>query len=143
MRADAKTEAEIKAVLTELTDAYKREDMEALMACFAPDPDIVFYGTGADEKRIGSEGVRIQARRDWDQTESISLAFDDVSISAAGPVAWAAIDGGFEIRAGGQQFTLPARATMVLERRNGRWLILQGHFSAPAAGQAEGESIPS
>jgi ketosteroid isomerase-like protein len=142
MRADAKTESEIKAVLNKLTDAYKRADMEALMACFAPDPDIVFYGTGADEKRIGPNGVRMQAQRDWAQTDSISMVFDDVMISAAGPVAWAAIDGGFEIGVGGQEFTMPARVTMVLEKRNGSWLVVQGHFSAPAAGQEEGESIP-
>jgi ketosteroid isomerase-like protein len=142
MKADAKTEAEVKAVLTKMTDSYKRKDMEALMACFAPDPDIVFYGTGADEKRIGPDGVRMQAQRDWDQTDSISMVFDDVSISSAGPVAWAAIDGAFEIGAGGQEFAMPARVTMVLEERNGSWLIMQGHFSAPAAGQGQGESIP-
>ncbi|MFN2186735.1 MAG: nuclear transport factor 2 family protein [Anaerolineae bacterium] len=142
MKADAKTEAEVKAVLTKMADSYKDKDMEALISCFVPDPDIVFYGTGVDEKRIGLEGVRMQAQRDWDQTESISMVFDDVSISAAGPVSWAAIDGAFKIGAGGQEFAMPARVTMVLEKRNGRWLIAQGHFSAPAAGQAEGESIP-
>jgi len=142
MKADAKTEAEVQAVLTKLTDSYKKKDLAAFMACFAPDPDIVFYGTGADEKRIGPDGVRAQAQRDWDQTDSISMAFDEVSISAAGSVAWAAIDGGFEIGAGGQEFTMPGRVTMVLEKRNGSWLIVQGHFSAPAAGQAGGESIP-
>jgi hypothetical protein len=31
---------------------------------------------------------------------------------------------------------------MGLEQRNGNWLIVRGHFSAPAAGQEEGESIP-
>ena len=142
MKADAKTEAAVKALLTKLTESYKKKDMEALMACFAPDPDVVFYGTGADEKRIGLDGVRMQAQRDWNQTDSISMVFDDVSISAAGSVAWAAIDGAFEIGVGGQVFAMPARVTMVLEKRNGSWLIVQGHFSAPAAGQAEGESIP-
>jgi uncharacterized protein (TIGR02246 family) len=143
MKADAKTEAEIKAVLTGLTDSYQKRDLEGLMACFAPDSDTVFYGTGADEKRIGPAGIRIQAQRDWDQTEAISMAFDWISVSAAGPVAWAAVDGAFKIRAGGQAFAMPARATFVLEKRDGKWLIVHGHFSAPAAGQEEGQSIPA
>jgi uncharacterized protein (TIGR02246 family) len=143
MKADAKTEAEVKAVLTSLTDSYQKRDMEGLMACFAPDSDAVFYGTGADEKRIGPAEIRIQARRDWDQTEAISMAFDWISVSAAGPVAWAAADGAFKIRAGGQAFTMPARATFVLEKRDGKWLIVLGHYSAPAAGQEEGQSIPA
>ena len=143
MKADAKTEAEVKAVLTRLTESYEKQDLEGLMACFAPDPDIVMYGTGADEKRIGPAGIRIQAQRDWKQAESISMAFDWMSISAAGPVAWAATDGAFKIRAGGQEFAMPARGSFVLEKRDGGWLIVHGHFSAPAAGQQEGESFPA
>jgi uncharacterized protein (TIGR02246 family) len=142
MKADAKTEAEVKALLASLTDSYQKRDLEGLMACFAPDSEAVFFGTGADEKRIGPAEIQIQAQRDWDQTEAISMAFDWISVSAAGPVAWAAIDGAFKIRAGGQAFTMPARATLVLEKRDGRWLILHGHFSAPAAGQEEGQSVP-
>jgi hypothetical protein len=38
---------------------------------------------------------------------------------------------------------MPARATFVLEKRDGKWLIVQGHYSAPAAGQEEGQSIPA
>jgi ketosteroid isomerase-like protein len=143
MKADAKTEAEIKALLTRLTDSYEKRDLEGFMACFAPDPDTVLYGTGADEKRIGPAEIQIQAQRDWDQTEAISMAFGWTSVSAAGPVAWAAIDGSFNIRAGGQEFTIPARVSFVLERRDDRWLIVHSHSSAPAAGQEEGESIPA
>jgi len=143
MKADARTEAEVRAVLTRLTDSYKQRDLDKLAACFAPDADTVMYGTGFDEKRIGLDGIRAQARRDWDQTDEISMAFDWTSISAAGPVAWAAVDGGFKIRAGGQEFTMPARGTFVLEKRDDSWLVVQSHFSAPAAGQEEGASIPS
>jgi hypothetical protein len=39
--------------------------------------------------------------------------------------------------------TLPARITFVLEKRGEEWLIVQAHFSFPAAGQAEGESFPA
>jgi uncharacterized protein (TIGR02246 family) len=143
MKADSKTEAEVRAVLTRLTDSYEKRDVEGLMACFAPDPEAVMYGTGADEKRVGPAEIRMQAQRDWDQTEAISMTFNGTSISAAGPVAWAAADGVFRIRAGGQAFAMPARGTFVLEKRDGRWLIVHSHFSTPAAGQAAGDSIPA
>jgi ketosteroid isomerase-like protein len=143
MKADQKTEAEVMAVLAKFAESYKKQDMAGLMACIAPDPDVVMFGTGADEKRIGPAEIRHQAQRDWDQAEAISMAFDWTSISAAGPVAWAAIDGAFEIQAGGQRFRMPARISCVLEKRSGQWLVVHSHFSAPAAGQDEGESIPS
>ncbi len=143
MKADAKTEAEVRAVLSRVTESYKKQDLKGLLANFAPDSDVVMYGTGADEKRIGLAEIQVQAERDWDQAEAIAMVFDWVSVSAAGSVAWAACDGAFQIRAGGQEFRLPARLTVVLEKRDGRWLIVQGHFSTPAAGQAEGESFPA
>lgn len=142
MKADAKTEAEIKAAITSFADRYEKRDMDGLMACLAPDADVVMYGTGADEKRIGAAEIRFQAQRDWDQSDALSMAFDWMSISAAGPVAWVACDGAFKIRAGDQAFTVPARGTFVLEKREGKWLVVQSHFSVPAA-QEEGDSIPA
>ena len=32
---------------------YANRDIALMRAAFAPDPDVVMYGTGADEKRIG------------------------------------------------------------------------------------------
>ena len=58
------------------------------MECLAPDADVVLYGTGADEKRIGPEQIQSQDERDWAQTESIAMSFPWSSISGAGTVAW-------------------------------------------------------
>jgi ketosteroid isomerase-like protein len=56
-------------------------------------------------------------------------------------VAWVAADATFKMQAGGQRFAIPARLTAVLEKRENRWLLAQAHFSAPMAGQVEGESF--
>jgi ketosteroid isomerase-like protein len=143
MKADPRTEAEVRAALGRFTDSYAKKDMEGMLACVAPDPDVVLFGTGADEKRIGLAEIQLQAERDWAQTEAISMNFDWMSISAAGPVAWAAVKGAFQIRAGGQEFRMPARGSFVLEKRGDKWLVVHSHFSTPAAGQEEGESIPA
>lgn len=143
MKANPQTEAAVKAVLDKLAEAYAKRDIESLRACFAPDPDVVMYGTGADEKRVGLDPIQAQAERDWSQAESSIVKYEWVSVSAAGPVAWAATDASFNLKAGGEELTLPARITFVLEKRREQWLIVQAHFSLPAPGQAEGESFPS
>ena len=143
MKADTTIEAAVKAVLDKVTEGYTRRDLTLLLSAFAPDPDVVMYGTGADEKRIGQAGIQAQAERDWSQTESASVTYEWTSISSAGPVAWAATDASFNLKADGQEMSLPARITFVLEKRGEQWLIMQGHFSFPAAGQSEGEAFPT
>jgi uncharacterized protein (TIGR02246 family) len=143
MKADAMTEAAVKAVLDRFTEGYARRDLETLLALFAPDADVVLYGTGADEKRVGLAEIRAQAERDWSQSEAVSLTYGWTSVSAAGSVAWVATDGAFEVQAGGQEMTLPARITWVLEKRDDKWLIVQAHFSVPFGEQAAGESFPA
>ena len=141
MKADSRTEGEVRATLQRLTDGFRSRDLTAFAECFAPDADVVLYGTGADEKRIGLEQIRTQVQRDWAQSESAVMLFGWTSVSAAGSVAWAAIEGEFKFRAGGQDGTIPVRVSMVLEKRDGRWLILHAHFSTPAATQEEGQSF--
>lgn len=141
MRADAMTEAAVKAVLNKVAEGYAKRDLALLRAAFAPDPDVVMYGTGADEKRVGLAEIQAQAERDWSQTEAAGVTYGWTSVSAAGSVAWAATDATFRLKTGGQEMTLPARITFVLEKRGEEWLIVQAHFSFPSAGQTEGESF--
>ena len=143
MKADRKTETEVLDALQTFTGAYVRRDLEALLACFAGDPDTMLYGTGADEKRVGLKAIQAQAERDWAQADEISVALDWTSVSAADGVAWAAVDGAFLGSVGGYAMRLPLRSTFVLVKRDGRWLIAHAHMSAPADGQAEGESYPA
>jgi ketosteroid isomerase-like protein len=142
MKADAKTETAVKAVLEKLTEAYNNRDMALFLSIWAQDPDVVMYGSGADEKRIGLAELQVQAERDWSQAETATFTFGWTSISAAGSVAWAAIDAAINLKSGGQEMTFPMRGTFVLEKRAEDWLIMQAHLSVPAAGQAEGESFP-
>ncbi len=143
MKADAKTEKEVLAVLNKLAEGYARRDLNGVLALCAPDPDHVMYGTGVDEKRIGLAEIKAQAERDWSQTEAAALEFSWTSVSAAGNVAWLAADATFKATAAGQELAFPARLTAVLERRGDKWLFVQSHFSFPASGQAEGEAFPS
>jgi len=141
MNADTKTALVVQSAIKQFTDAYVNRSLAGVMACFAADADVVLYGTGADEKRLGSDQIRIQIERDWSQTESLAMSFALSSISAAGPVAWAAVEGACNIRADGRDMTMPLRVSFVFENRGGNWLIVHAHFSTPTSGQVEGRSI--
>ena len=129
MEADAVTEAAVRAVLDQLAEVYVERDVELLRAVFAPDPDVVMYSPGAKERFVGLSEIQAKAERDWSKSEAASLTYTRTSVSAAGPVAWAATDANFTVKAGGQQTTLPVRITFVLEKRGDRWLIVHAHYS--------------
>lgn len=143
MKADAQTEAAVLATLEEFKQAYEGRNMERFLAVFAPDPDVVLWGTGADEKRVGLAEIRAQAERDWAQSQAFTFEWAWTSVSAAGSVAWMSVDVIGHASAGGQEMQLPLRASAVLEQRGGRWLWMQAHLSLPAQEQAEGESFPT
>jgi ketosteroid isomerase-like protein len=144
MKADAKTKAAVIAVLKKFTDSYKKRDMDGLLSVMAPDRDVVLFGTGVDERRVGLAQIKAQAERDWSQSESASMAYKGVLVSAAGSVAWTAGDVTLSERgSGGQELALVGRLTAVLEKRRGKWLIVQMHLSVPLAAQPAGQSFPT
>lgn len=143
MKADAQTEAALMATLEQFKQAYKQRDIERFLALFAPDPDVVLIGTGADEKRVGLAEIQMQAERDWAQSEAISWEWGWSSVSAAGSVTWVAADAIGHIKVAGQEMHLPLRLTGVLEHRGDKWLWVQMHASIPAPEQTEGESFPT
>jgi ketosteroid isomerase-like protein len=143
MQADQQTTTEIGNILNRFRDAFSKRDMASLMSMVAPDQDVRFFGTGADEERVGPSQIQEQFQRDWDQSESASIDFDRLSISSHGPVAWAAGGVTLKAKASGQEMTFPGRITMVMEKRDGNWLIEHWHLSVPMAGQEQGRSFPS
>ena len=146
MKADAKTEAEVRAVLNKFDEAYAKRDMDGVLEIFHP--DLVAFGTGRDEEWVGRTDLKYQVERDWSQSAAGSFKFEWTSVSAAGSVAWMAghsVYHGqpYSWEADGQELILQLRITVVLERRDDKWLCVQLHLSAPLAGQAEGESFPT
>src|SRR5919109_1919052 len=132
MKANPTTYKAVKSVLEDWAESYRQRDIKRLLAAVAPDPDVIMYGTGADEKRIGIAGIQAQAERDWSQTESAAFVLNEPAISASGSVAWVAADAVFRLTAGGGEMALPARFTAVLEKRDDQWLLVQAHFSLSA-----------
>ena len=142
MKADPKTEAAVMSVVKRLVDAFGTHDLNSGLAVFAPDPDVVFIGTGGDEKCIGLAEIKAELERAFAQSEQSLIQIGWHSVSAAGSIAWGTADAVIRAKVSGQEISIPVRLTTVLEQRGGRWLIVQSHASMPAAGQKEGESWP-
>jgi ketosteroid isomerase-like protein len=141
MQASPQTQAAVQATLQQWKDAYSQRDLDGALAVIAPDADVVGIGTGPDEWRVGPEAFKAQLERDFAQSEALSVDYEPLVVSEAGSVAWVAGRARVRARVEGQELTLAGRFTAVLEQRAGRWLLVQTHFSLPAAQQAEGRSF--
>jgi uncharacterized protein (TIGR02246 family) len=141
MRADTKTEEVVMNVVKQFFEAFNKRDLNACLAFFAPDPDVIVIGTGGDEKCIGLTEIKAIFERAFAQFEDASAKFGWHSASAAGSVAWVAADVILRVKTGGREISEPLRLTIVLERRGNKWLIIQWHDSLPAAGQKEGQAF--
>jgi ketosteroid isomerase-like protein len=141
MNASPQTQAAVQATLQQWKDAYTQRDLDRALAVIAPDDDVVGIGTGPDEWRVGPEEFRAQIERDFAQSEALSLNYEPLVVSEAGPVAWVVGRATVQARIDGQDLTLTGRFTAILEQRGDRWLLMQTHFSLPAAEQAEGRSF--
>ena len=142
MKADPKTEAQVMNVMNQVREAFNKRDLDSIPLLFAPDPDVVVYGTGADEKGMGLAGIKADWERAFSQSEASSIELVWSSVSASGSVAWVACDCIMRAKVRGQEISFPIRITGVLERRKGRWLNVQSHVSVPSARQKEAESWP-
>ena len=72
---DAQVVSEILETLDRYSATYARHDLDGILALFAPGPDIVLLGTGADEKRIGFDQVEQQFERNFDETEASTITW--------------------------------------------------------------------
>jgi ketosteroid isomerase-like protein len=143
MKADSKTEAEVVKVLNQAHDAYARRDMNGLLSAFVPDADALMFGTGVDERRVGSEQIKTQAERDWAQSDESVFSWNWHLVSMAGSAAVVSAEGEVQAKVGGQEINLPIRFTGALEKRGDKWLFVHAHYSAPLSGEAAGESFPT
>lgn len=142
MKSDRQTHAEVTLTLRAMFEAYGKRDLNGVLSFWAPDPDIVVIGSGEDEKCIGINQFVKCLRRDWEQSDSVIIEHKDIAVSMSGSVSWFATDIIFHGKIAVEKFTYPARLTGVLEKRDGNWLLMQLHLSAPSAQQEHGQSWP-
>jgi ketosteroid isomerase-like protein len=135
MKADDLIEKEIMDVLHKFAESYSKRDMERLSLLLSPDPDVVLIGIGPDEKRIGLDAIKTQFESDWSEFEVANILFNLVSISAADNFAWVTADTLYKMEVEEHNLLFPCYLTVVLQKHEDKWLIVQMHYSAPLVEQ--------
>lgn len=134
-------DAEIRATLDSWFHAYSNRDAESLLSMVAPDDNVVFIGTDADEKKVGREGLLEGLKRDFSQADAITVDLPWVSVSGTGTVAWVAADYIYHVITEDLKVQVKGRLTLVMEKRTDKWLIVHAHFSSPA--DSQGKAFPN
>ncbi len=119
----------IIAVLRELERVHDRKDAAALEACFAP--DALIYDLAPPLAKRGSDREGLDAWfATWDGPIRLDTA--DTEISVEGDLAVAAgLNRLRGTKTDGEKVDLWFRATTILRRIRGRWLIVHDHTSTP------------
>ena len=129
--------AEVAAVLDKLNHAWEAGDVSAVDALMAKDKDAIFFGTDAAEHFAGYEPLRASLATQFATYKGTKIQVKSRAVKVSGPVAWVAEVVDFSAKSGAETVVLTgARATTVLEKRKGVWLIVHTHYSVPVAGQA-------
>lgn len=120
--------AAVRAWFERLETAVRAVDYDAGRAIVAD--DVVSFGTKAVTVRGLDHLQDNQWSGIWPTTEGFTVDLDSLHADRAGALAWGVVtwtSTGFDEV--GEPFDRPGRATVVLERRDGRWLAVHTHFS--------------
>lgn len=133
--------AEVIETIQQYATAYRKKDIRALSALFAP--DISGFGSGPDEVISNHDDFIRHIRRDMSQATLLSIEYPDRQIFGDGRVAWVTSGNTMTYTVDGKtRETLRGRVTMVLRNTGSRWVIEQLHFSMPYGEQSTGQSFP-
>jgi uncharacterized protein (TIGR02246 family) len=131
--------AAVRDVIDKMKQAMMSEDFESFAALVAHDSDMVNFGTDATERWVGWEALKSSLEQQFASFDDMQMAVRDqvINVGPGGNVAWFSQLVDWDFKAGGEPVSLQGlRVTGVLERRAGKWLFVQMHFSVGVAGQA-------
>ena len=101
-----------------------------MIGLLAPDADIVVV-TSEEPLLRGPDELRGFLERYIASPTTYSWKWDRCDVWVAGSVAWLLAEGTETATTGDNRKQHPYRMTMVGERREGRWLLMQVHGSTP------------
>lgn len=137
-------ENELKQLVHNWIRAYQTKDIKLMKQILSDNKKSFSFGTGADEKIEGLDGMLLQLKRDWSQCEDSTLELLSFRCDNFGEsCAWIACEILPSIKICGQyQSFPPLRATMVTAKENGSYKIVHSHASWPHQNQKPDQSFP-
>jgi uncharacterized protein (TIGR02246 family) len=133
VRADGQTKAALLEILERFCTGFAARDPESVMQLFAPDADVVMV-TSEETLLRGLDEVRAFLHRYAQGTTRYSWTWDRRDVSAAGAAGWLLAEGMETAATEEREEKHQYRMSMVCEKRDGRWLLVQVHGSSPQQG---------
>ncbi|MCK4821723.1 SgcJ/EcaC family oxidoreductase [bacterium] len=120
----------IRPILDQYANAWKSLDIDKFSKIFSHDEDLVIFDT--HNKFDGWEAWKERLNNSFDLINDVKVTFRDYSIIVhpSGKIAWLSTLQDVTWISQDQPAELKGmRVTWVLEKREGRWVIVQGHWS--------------
>jgi uncharacterized protein (TIGR02246 family) len=135
-RADA--EREVTAVFERAERAVSAKDFVGLADMIALDGQATHVGTDANETLLGGQALVEGEKQALGQLDAVKISHANVRVlvSRDASAAWLFANEDYDLSAGGKTITMRGvRVTWGLEKRDGKWKIVQTHCSLGAAPQ--------
>ena len=129
----------LEATVRALVRANAEKDLPGMSKLMAHDADITSYSIGG-RKYVGWLDLERDIKEEFANVAALDLPISELKVWSKGDIGWYTMELDY-VRILGQgpdqqRTVLPLRETGVLERRNGRWILLSWHESIRNAGGA-------
>lgn len=122
--------ASIKLILDQYATACKSLDIDQFSKIFSNDENLLIFDTY--DRFNGWESWKERLVKSFKSIEDVEVTFRDyvINIDPAGKIAWLlSIEDAQFVMQGEPSNVEGMRVTWVLEKRDGNWIIVQGHWS--------------
>ena len=127
---DTPAESELIGVLEAFCSGFTDRNAEAVMGLFGPDPNLAVV-TSEESLLRGPVELQRFLEHYIEGATTYSWTWHRHDVFIAGSVAWLLAEGTETAVSGGHLQQHPYRMTMVLERRQDRWVLMHVHGSSP------------
>ena len=126
------SEKEVQSFLDRQVKAFETRDINALMETLSPDASVVMLGNGPDERWVGPEQIKGIYQQQLAQYVSEKFTLRGTTIGARDTIGWFSTQARIlKTAANKAQSTLFINWSGVLQKSDGKWLLIQSHFSLP------------
>ena len=128
--SSARDETEIRDRIDRWTRALHAQDLDALMALYAP--DTVVFDVTPPHRVVGRDQYRRNFERWFAEMPTIEYEAHELAVQTGGDVAFCHALGHVQAtRSNGERADYWVRVTVGFEKRNGEWLMTHDHVSMP------------
>ncbi len=127
---NTEAKSEIRAALAKFSESYRKKDIEALMALYADEPDVLAFGIGNMAQCIGRGAIGEAYKQEFSEFGEItSVAHQTLSLNISGETASLAAVRDITALRKDEVIHRAGRLTAVLKHIHGKWFFIQTHYS--------------